>query len=260
MSIFSLSTFVLLAVFAQAQAADPAQNLYTQALTHYQARHDLNEVTQAITVLTEATSVVVDPELKYDILVLHARSLYFKGVRTSEDSEKAKLFEAAELKANEAKLVDDQYAEAYYVAALGIARWAEVKGPIASLRRKGELLDNLEAAKVRISRTLEAGETIDGYGPNRVMGRTFYKLPAFAGGSRDRSLQLLKVCFERNANYPINVLYYAETLAAGSRAEVEQAKKILDELLAKDPQTINTSRIPENEDEFKLARTLRSQL
>jgi hypothetical protein len=156
--------------------------------------------------------------------------------------------------------IDDQYAEAYYVAALNLARWAEAKGAIASLSRKDDLIDHLEGAKARMTRDLQPGETIDGHGPNRILGRILYKLPAFAGGSRDRSVQLLKVCFDQAPHYSINVWYYAESLAAGSRSERETAKRILDELLRKDPKTIHPERIPESEDEFQEARRLRAQL
>ncbi len=245
---------------APAFAADPAQASYDQAKVLYEGRADAAKLAQAIALLDKAEKVAVDTELKYDIMILNARSVYFQGATATKDDEKVRLHAAGEAKAEAAKKLHDEYAEAYYVAALNIARWAEAKGVLASLSRKNDLLANLEGAKSRITRTIAPGETIDGFGPNRIMGRVFYKLPGFAGGSRDRSLQLLEVCFKNNPDYPINVAFYAESLAAGSAAERTLAKKILDELLAKDPKTINPSRVPESEYEFQEARKLRAQL
>jgi hypothetical protein len=246
-----------------AQAADPAQALFDSAKANFAARQDLARNETAIRELQQAEAVAQDSNLKYDILVLSARAHYWKGMHQNDNASRKVTFGAGQQKAEAAKKVNDDYAEAYYFAGINLARWAEANGIIESLSRKSELVANMEGAMDRDTRAGEAGESIDGYGPRRTLGRMYKKLPGIFGGSREKSLRELEVAVNRT-NTPgkvvaLNVVYFADTLLdGGSDADKARARSLLTDLVNKgaDPRSLNPDRVPETVEELRLAQDL----
>ncbi len=249
-------------VFSAAARADEtrAQSLFAEAKTAYAARENLAQIDVALSKLDQAFAQADTNETKYDILIMSAHTLYYKGGRATSDSSKMDIYSQAMGKANQAKALIDDYAEAYYQYAINLGRWAEAKGILSSLNRKDELIKSVQDAMDRSTRDGANGEELDYYGPARTLGRVYFKLPAFAGGSRDTSLSYLDKAYNAGKADSLNVVYYAEALAAGSRSDKDHAKQILDELLKNDPATYNLDRIPETKDEFEQARQIRKTL
>lgn len=264
MTFFRASALMVSSVLVLSSAAladdSVAQSLYAEAQTAYEGREDLRNIEVALAKLDQALVQAESSDLKYDILILSSRALYFKGHKARGNAIKMQIHEEAMNKATAAKAIDDQYAEAYFQYAINLGRWAEAKGIAASLGRKDELIANAEAAIERITRDGNDGIEVDSYGPYRTLGRAYFKLPGFAGGSRERSLEYLSQAYEFGKENALNVVYYAETLASGNRSDKEAAKQILDELLANDAATYNPARGPETQEEFELARALRRDL
>jgi hypothetical protein len=226
----------------------------------YSERHDLAQNERAIETLTEAERLARDPNLLYDILLLSSRAIYWKGMHATEDKERLIIFEKSYSQAARAREVNEEYADAYFLYGVALARWAETKGVMESLSRKKELFDNMEETLAREARSGKNGEEVEGFGANRILGRVYFKLPVFAGGSRAKALENLKKAFEGASNYAINVNYYAEALSEGSAEEKKQACALLDQLLQKDPSTLNPDRIPETKEELVSSRKLRSEM
>jgi hypothetical protein len=153
--------------------------------------------------------------------------------------------------ATAAKAISDDYAEAYYYYGVALGRWAEANGVTSSLGRKDELMQAMKDAKVRTTREDAKGETIDGMGPDRILGRTYYKLPFFAGGSRSEALKYLGNAFKLEAKFFMNGIFYAEALADGGSAdETTQACQILKDISSKNPEDGYAVRLPENKEDI----------
>lgn len=249
-----------LSVF-NAQASDEAaRGLYTQAQASFEGRQNLEKAKETVTLADQALAQAEDAELRYDILILKARAQYWLGSKAKSDKEKMAIYEKAMDSAEAAKKLFDDYAEGYYYYGISLGKWALAKGVIASLSKKQELIDNAEGAMERITRAGEPGVTIDGYGPNRTLGRMYFKLPGFAGGSLEKSLKYLEEAVNNASDNALNTVYYAESLYNGNGAQKALARKLLDELLAKDANTFNPSRVPETLDEFEEGRQLRKEM
>lgn len=232
---------------------DQANGLYAQ-----RSATNPQPIDQAIQLLQSLEGQADDSDLDYDILILESKAFYWKGFHTNTNNDKMAIFLQGRAKAEAAKSVNDGYAEAYYFAGINLGRWAEANGVLASLGKKGELEDYLNQSINHLTREGQSGETLDGYGPDRAFGLMYYKLPSLLGGSLDTSKSYLEKAYKNAPSFAINVVYYAQTLNA--MGDAAGAKKILDDLLSKNPQTLNASRVPETLDELQLARDLRSKI
>lgn len=204
------------------------------------------KIKNALEILNQIENKAEDSTLKYKILVLASQAYFWQGFHVSSKDEKKELHKFGMEKADAAKKVNDQFAEAYYAYACNLGRWALANGILASLMRKTELEENLKAAMDRETLEGDSGDTVDGYGPYRVLGRMYLKLPGFAGGSFDLSKEYLKTAHENASDFANNTVYYAATLYQGNSKDKEEAKQLLENLLQKDPASFHLKRLPES--------------
>ena len=107
----------------------------------------------------------------------------------------------------------------------------------------------------RTTRDDKEGESVDGYGPYRTLGRLYKKLPSVFGGSHSESVKYLDKAVKGDATLALNVVYLADTLIKdGNDSEQAEGRRLLNELLAKDPNRLNPARPAETVEEFGLAR------
>lgn len=259
-----LSAFVLSICSPLSALADDdsVQQGLGEAKVLFEQRSAVNPkpIEDALAKLATLEGQAEDSDINYDVLILTSRALYWKGQHVNSNDERLSLHEKGQEKADAAKVINNGYAEGYYYAGINLARWGEAKGVLASLSRKSELIKYMEETMNHITRDDLAGETVDGYGPARVFGKMYFMLPGIFGGSRSESLKHLKTAVANAKNFPLNVVYYADVLKAGNSSEKVEAKKLLDELLASNPQAYNPSRVPENIDEFEEAKKLRAEM
>lgn len=237
-----------------------ASLLYTQ-----RSAVDSKPIDEMLTKLATLEGKAENADLNYRVLILEARALYWKGGHTSATEDKISIHALGQSKADQAKQLNSTYADGYYYAGTNLARWAEAKGVFASLSRKNELMQYMNNAMSRTTMPdtngdSQPGDSIDGDGPYRVLGRIYFALPAIFGGSHTESVKALSKAYNDAKNVALNGVYYAETLYAGNSTEKSQAKQILDDLLLKDPTTYNSVRGPETLEEFELARKLRAKM
>ena len=186
-----LAALVSVAMVSPAHADDTsAQKALDQANALYAQRADLTKNDQAITVLAAAEGTATNNDINFDILILESRALYWKGQHATNTNDEKTVYLSGQTKALAARKLNDSYAEGPYYAGINLARWGEANGIIASISHKGELIQDMTDAidPSRATRDGNDGETIDGYGPDRVLGRMYYKLPAILGGSHDTSV------------------------------------------------------------------------
>jgi hypothetical protein len=260
-----LFAVALSAFSAHAARADDAtaQQLLTKAQALYENRgqgDELQNAKDAITTLATAAQDAVSSDLKYDILILSARTYYWQGMHTTGDDAKKPIYLAGQQVADQAAQLNDSYAEAHYYAGINLARWAEANGIVASISHKGQLITYMQKASdiTRTTRDGSDGETVDGYGPDRVLGRMYQKLPGVLGGDHNLAVTYLRKTVANAPKLSLNVVYLCDSLYKGSSAEKAEGKATLTALLQNDPTVFGQSldRVPETIEEFKLAQDL----
>lgn len=256
-----------IAADASAQAApadtDPAQKAYDDAKAKYASRSEttIAPIDEALDILAKAEGTAKTDELNYDILILEARAFYFKGVHSGDDNKtKMLLFNSGQAKADAAEAITQDYSEAPYYAGINLGRWAEANGIIASLTKVSALKAYMNNAisTDRKTRDGKPAATIDGYGPNRVFGRMYQKLPFFAGGSRSKAIDYYTKAVAGAPNLALNTVYLADILIhGGSNADKAEATKKLNQLKvdAQNP-AYNPDRILETNEELQMADLL----
>lgn len=244
-----------------------SESEFNNALALYQQREiqdqngQYSNILKAIEILTKAETTADTNELKYDIAILKSRCHYWIGQHHNEKSVKLERFQNAMSEANAAKKISDEYAEGYYYYGVALSRWAEANGVMASLGKKDELMKTMKESQVRITRDEKGGETIDGQGPDRVLGRIYFKLPGIAGGSRSESLKHLSIAYNQDPKFFLNGIFYAETLASGgSDSEKTQACDILKLISSKKAEEGHSDRIPENQEDISEAQILLNKI
>lgn len=234
-----------------------AKTKLDKALSLYAQRGEAGKIDEAVAVLKDADKDATSAGLKYDLLVLYSRALYYKGTHTKGDKEKVQIHDLAYKVAESARTEGPDYAEALYWSAANLGRWAEANGVVSSLSKKKEIMATLEQIFELKTKGGQPGETYEGYGANRILGRLYFKLPGWAGGSTEKALKNLEITATKAPNFAINVWYYAETLSTKDKGK---AKDLLRDLLTKDPKTLNADRVPETIEDFVEAKRILAEL
>jgi tetratricopeptide (TPR) repeat protein len=264
--VFVIGLFVMLSAssgWTQNSQNSPGEALLADAQTLYAGRENIAKVADLIALFEKSLSVVdaAEPEVQFQLRMLQGHALYFKAMHLDSGSkeEKMAIMEQAMSLYNKAKTSKD-YAEAYFWYAAALGRWAETKGILESLGRKDELIKELNTALKRKTAKGLDGETVDGYGPKRVLGRLYAKLPFFAGGSRSKAKENLEYAYSKAPLFTTNVIYRAELFASGTAAEKTEACKSLENILKEDPRRLDPDRIPENTEDFMVLAKLKNQI
>lgn len=104
-----------LAVTANSFADDSiARQKLAEAKTLYTERATPAKLDEAIAALAVAEKEAQDADLKYDVLIFTARAVYFKGLRATVKEAKIALFDQSLAKADLAKAVNEDWADAHY--------------------------------------------------------------------------------------------------------------------------------------------------
>jgi len=195
--------------------------------------------------------IEMSDSLKYKLLILKNRIVYNQGEDASTNDKKEELFKKACDIAESAKKLNNKHADGFYYFAISLARWAEARGIIASLNRKSELLKNLGETVKRQTIDGQAGNNIDYFGPDRVFGRMYFKLPGIFGGDNDKSREHLERAVKMGPLHPLNTIYLAETLTKFSDQDKNRGCSMLKNLLSLEPRKFNPKRQAENIREFQ---------
>ena len=259
MAITASAVLVAASAISTAHATDTtAQAALDQGNALYAQRNDTDQtpILNALKLLSAAEGTATTNDINFDILILESRALYWQGQHTVSVDDQKTIYLNGQAKAVAARALSDAYAEGPYYAGINLARWGEANGIVASIGHKAELIQDMADASnpSRATRDGDDGETIDGYGPDRVLGRLYYKLPAILGGNFNTSVADLTISVQKAPNYALNILYLVDTLEHGSAAQQAQGKQMLTSLLAQNPETFNPDRLPETLDEFQLGR------
>jgi tetratricopeptide (TPR) repeat protein len=189
----------------------------------YAQREDLSKAEQAIKKYREA---IRTGENKYEAYWKIAKALYYIGSHKSSKKEKKLIFSQGIYYAKKAVQLEPNKPEGIFWLATLRGVYGEARGVLKSLFLVKPIMEGYR-------KVLELDPKLEGGGPDRALGRVYYKLPGFAGGSKEKSLKHLLKSKEICPTNPLTRIYLAETYLA--LKQKEKAKEELKELLAMEP-------------------------
>ncbi len=170
-----------------------------------------------------------------------ARATYWLGGHVPENDRRAH-YERGVAAGMIAAEVEPMRPEGHFWLAANMGAMAESFGLGAGLRYRGPIKDELETV-LRIDPAYEGGAA------DRALGRWYFRVPGFFGGSHQKSVEHLQASLTYKSDSTATLFFLAETLLEMKRTE--DARTALDSVLAapSDPDWI-----PEDRD-FKAKAT-----
>ncbi len=205
--------FVVLATIAGRAAPAQEPTLVDMAKAAYDGRADIGKAKAAVELFAQAAKA--DPK-SYEARWRGAAAAYYYGTYPLEDApdkQKMAIFQGGIDLAKEAVALDAKGVEAHFWLGVLYAVYGEAKGIMKSLALVPDVKREMQAC-------IDLDPAVEGWGPDRVLGRMYFKLPWFKGGDNEKSIE----CLERSVKgAPTNALtrYY---LAATYKSEGQKPK------------------------------------
>jgi tetratricopeptide (TPR) repeat protein len=216
---------VWMGITASGQDAD---ELIRKADAVFAEMQDMAGAKEALSLYREA---LLAAENKYEPYWKIARIMYYIGEHTQDKKDKRNTFAQAVYHADKAVELEPEKPDAYYWRGVNNGKYGEARGVLKSLSLVKPIKNDMNKV-IEIDRSYEDG------GPDRVLGRVYFKLPGFAGGSKDKSLEHLEMSKSYGPEDALTRTYLAETLM--SQDEIERARAELEYVLnmADDPRWV----------------------
>lgn len=221
----ALAFGVLAGRVAAAQAPVP-ETVLQQARGAFEARAVPGRGKSALDLFEKASKA--DPR-SYEARWEGARAAYLHGnFDLPQEAEKERLgvFQRGIDLAREAVALKADGSEGHFWLGVLLGSFGETKGVFKALGMAPEIRKEMETC-------LRLEPTVECYGPHRVLGRLYYKLPGFKGGDNGKSLEYLRQAVQGCPSNALARLFYAETLK--SEGQKEKAKEQLRTILAMQP-------------------------
>jgi tetratricopeptide (TPR) repeat protein len=197
--------FLGMAVVVAALAAAQPATLLDQARAAYELRAEPAQAKAAVALFKQAADA--DPQ-GYAARWEGARAVYFYGTYTrdeAEDSEKMAIFQDGIDRAKAAVTLDAKGVEGHFWLGVLYGVYGEAKGVLKSLALVPDIKQEMKICT-------GIDPAVEGWGPDRVLGRMYYKLPFFKGGDNNKSIEHLERSLKGAPTNALTMLYLAETL------------------------------------------------
>ena len=158
----------------------------------------------------------------YEALWRMSRILYYIGEHTEKKKEKKGIFDRGVYYAEKAIELEPEKPDGHYWLGVNHGKVGETRGVLKSLSL-------VKPIKNAMNKVIELERSYEDGGPDRVLGRVYYKLPGFAGGNKKKSLEHLLKSKEYGPNDAVTRVYLAETYLA--LKEKEKAREELEHVL-----------------------------
>lgn len=186
----------------------------------------MKDMATAEAILAKYREVLVGTEDKYEVYWRLARIMFFIGDHTESKKEKETILAQGIYYAKKAIELESGKPDGHFWLGVNYGVYGETKGVLKSL----SLVDDIKEA---MNRVIELDRSYEGGGPDRVLGRVYFKLPGFAGGSKDKSLEHLLKSKEFGPEDPLTRFYLAETYL--KLDEVNKAREELEYIMNMEP-------------------------
>ncbi len=193
---------VLSTIRLHAQA--PAEGTLATARAAYEARGEPAKAKEALELFKKAAAE--DPASD-DARWEGARAAYFYGAYTrsdAPDSEKMAIFDGGITLAKQAVALSAKGVEGHFWLGVLYGVYGEAKGIFKSLSM-------VPLIKQEMQSCLDQDPAVEGWGPDRVLGRMYFKLPFFKGGDNKKSIAYLEKSLAGARTNALTRLYLAET-------------------------------------------------
>ena len=217
---------VVLTVGSAASAETPPAGALAAAQSAYAGRSDPAQAQAAVELFQKAATADAK---SYAARWEGARAAYFYGNYTrgdASDADKMAIFDEGITLAKEAVALDPKGVEGHFWLGVLYGVYGEAKGIFKSLSL-------VPSIKQEMQTCLDLDPAVEGWGPDRVLGRLYYKLPWFKGGDKKKSVADLEKSLAGAPTNALTRLYLAESY----RSEGERAKAIaqLQEIVSMTP-------------------------
>ncbi len=207
---------------AQLRAQAPEGGTLAAARAAYGSRADAAKAREAVDLFKKAAG---EEPASYEARWEGARASYFFGTYTradAKDAEKMAIFDAGITLAKEAVALSPKGVEGHFWLGVLYGVYGEAKGIFKSLSM-------VPLIKQEMAACLEQEPSVEGWGPDRVLGRMYYKLPWFKGGDNKKSIEHLEKSLAGAQTNALTRLYLAETYRSeGMKGKaIEQLKEIV---------------------------------
>lgn len=215
--VFFLTFFILSLAFSS--FSQQAEELISQGDALYIEMKDMVAAKEALAKYREALNIT---ENKYEAYWKLARIHYYIGSHSERKKEKKTIFSQGIYYAKKAVVLEPEKPDGHYWLGVNYGVYGEVKGVLKSLSL-------VKPIKRAMNKVIELNREYEDGGPDRVLGRVYFKLPGFAGGSKKKSLEHLLKSKEIGSEDPVTCVYLAETYL--SHKETDKARAELEYVL-----------------------------
>jgi tetratricopeptide (TPR) repeat protein len=209
---------VALALLCLSQQAE-SQALIAQGDELYTQRADLAKAKDALAKYQEA---LLKGGSDYEAYWKMARAEYWIGGHTEEGKLAKAAFELGIYYAKKAVALEPEKPDGHYWLGVNYGKYGEARGVLKSLFL-------VKPIKAEMNKVVELDRSYEFGGADRVLGRVYYKLPGFAGGSNAKSLEHLLKSKEYGPNDATTRMFLADTYLALDK--VEEARQELEYLI-----------------------------
>lgn len=217
---------LILPVFSQ-----PVEEVMTNADTLFLDLKDMETAEKIKSMYGQVAEVAED---KYEALWKLSRIQYYIGSHTDDKKAQQDIFAEGVEWAEKAILAGPEKPDGYYWSAINNGSYGESKGVLKSLGL-------VKPIKEAMNKVVEIESAYQEGGAHRILGRLFFKVPGFAGGDKDLSLDYLLKAKDISPKDPHTCLYLAETYL--SLKKTEEARAELDIVLQLEDDGLWTSGI-----------------
>lgn len=183
---------------------------------------EMKDMATAQEALSRYRDALLKAENKYEAYWKVARMHYYIGEHTDSNKEKKIIFSQGIYHAERAIELEPGRPDCYYWHGVLNGVYGEARGVLKSLF----LVDDIKRA---MNKVIELDRSYEDGGPDRVLGRVYFKLPGFAGGDNKKSLEHLLKSKEFGPNDALTRCYLADTYLA--LKEVDKAREELEFVL-----------------------------
>lgn len=207
-------------VFSFLLYSQSAEELIAQGDKLFNEMKDMTTAKEALGKYQKALGIT---ENKYDATWRISRLYYYIGIHSESKKEQKKIFSQGVYWAERAVESEPEKPDGHYWHGVNNGKYGETRGVLKSLFL-------VKPIKEAMNKVIELDRTYEDGGADRVLGRVYFKLPGFVGGSNEKSLEHLLKSKELGPEDPVTCLYLAETLL--ELKEVEKAREELEYVLS----------------------------